>query len=55
MQQSLLKHDRSADQHETTAPAQASASPLSLDALYQQLHSSPGGLNCLEPRWYRAM
>ena len=50
MRQSLLKHDRSADQHETTAPAQASASPLSLDALYQQLHSSPGGLTGEEAR-----
>ena len=50
MRQSLLKHDRSADQHETTAPAQASVSPLSLDALYQQLHSSPGGLTGEEAR-----
>jgi P-type Mg2+ transporter len=50
MRQSLLKHDRSADQHETTAPAQASASQLSLDALYQQLHSSPGGLTGEEAR-----
>jgi P-type Mg2+ transporter len=50
MRESLLKHDRSANQQETAAPAQASASALSLDALYQQLHSSPGGLTTEEAR-----
>ena len=50
MRQSLLKHDPSADQQETTASALANASALSLDALYQQLHSSPGGLTTEEAR-----
>ena len=50
MRQSLLKHDRSGDRQETAAHAQASASALSLDALYQQLRSSPAGLTAEEAR-----
>jgi P-type Mg2+ transporter len=50
MRQSLLKHDRSAGQQEATAAAQASASALSLDVLYQHVHSSPGGLTTEEAR-----
>jgi Mg2+-importing ATPase len=50
MRQSFLKGDQSADQQEATASAQASVSALSLDALYQQLHSSPGGLTTEEAR-----
>ena len=50
MRQSLLKGDRSADQQEATASARASASALPLDALYQQLLSSPGGLTSEEAR-----
>jgi P-type Mg2+ transporter len=50
MQQSLLKHDRSNDRQEATALAQANISVLSLDALYQQLHSSPAGLTTDEAR-----
>ena len=50
MRQSMLKHDRSADQHEATAPALASASALSLEALFQQMHSSPSGLTNEEAR-----
>ena len=48
MQQSLLKHDRGAEQQGTAAPTQGSASELSLDALYQHLHSSPAGLTSQE-------
>nr|HET6905184.1 magnesium-translocating P-type ATPase [Ktedonobacteraceae bacterium] len=50
MRQSLLKHDQPADQHEAAASALASADALSLDALYQQLRSSPGGLTAEEAR-----
>jgi Mg2+-importing ATPase len=50
MRQSVLRHNRSADQQETATTPQASTSALSLDALYQQLHSSPGGLTTEEAR-----
>lgn len=50
MQKSILTQDRSGDRQKNTAPVQASASPVSLDALYQQLHSSPSGLTTEEAR-----
>ncbi len=50
MRQSALKGDRSVDQQEATASAQASVSALSLDALYQRVQSSPGGLTTEEAR-----
>ena len=50
MRQSLLKHDQAADQHEKAVSTQEGVSGLSLDALYQQLHSSPAGLTSEEAR-----
>jgi Mg2+-importing ATPase len=46
----MLTQDRSRDRQESTVPVQASASPVSLDELYQQLHSSPSGLAIEEAR-----
>jgi Mg2+-importing ATPase len=48
MQKSLLTQEKSGDRQKTTPPVQASASAVSLDALYQQLHSSPSGLTAEE-------
>jgi Mg2+-importing ATPase len=48
MQKSLLTQEKSGDRQKTTPPVQAAASAVSLDALYQQLHSSPGGLTAEE-------
>jgi P-type Mg2+ transporter len=50
MRQSLLKHDLTANRQESAASAVASAPNFSLDALYQQLHSSPAGLTGEEAR-----
>jgi Cation transporter/ATPase, N-terminus len=50
MQKSMLTQDRLENGQKHTAPLQESASPVPLDELYQQLHSSPGGLTTEEAR-----
>ncbi len=50
MRQSILKQDGSEGRQKTTSPVEANASPVSLDALYQQLQSSSGGLTSEEAR-----
>src|SRR5947207_8324037 len=49
-QKPMLTQDRIWDRQKNIVPVQASASPVSLDELYQQLHSSPGGLTIEEAR-----
>ena len=50
MQKSILTQDRSGDRQKNAAPVQVSTSPVPLDALYQQLQSSPSGLTTEEAR-----
>jgi hypothetical protein len=50
MQKAILTQDTSDDRQTHTVSTQANASLLSLDALYQQLHSSPRGLTAEEAR-----
>lgn len=50
MQSSLPPQRRTGDRQKKTPPVQANASSVSLDTLYQQLQSSPGGLTTEEAR-----
>ena len=50
MRQTAVKGERSVDQHGVVASEQESVSALSLDALYQHVHSSPAGLTSGEAR-----
>ncbi len=50
MQKSMLAQDKLGNGQKHMVPMQESASSVSLDALYQQLHSSPSGLTTEEAR-----
>jgi len=50
VQKSIPIQDKSGSRQKNTAPVQVSTSPVSLDTLYQQLHSSPNGLTVEEAR-----
>ena len=50
MRQSLLRRDRTEDQQTTAPSSQVDVSGITLDALYQQLRSSPAGLATGEAR-----